>query len=135
MFLLVGNVWKFHLISFSDRIRHGGVFNGTRRLFDDSTYGILGNNDAGWVEGKWAYIISVFDPSGEGTLTSYLNGIKVEEHIVGNTCREYVSDRSLGQWGYSNYRLNGYIGNYHVYGRALSADEIMDNYNFFREKI
>ena len=77
-------------------------------------------------------------------LCATINGTAVNVYIDGQLSRSYTSGISytgngqhnyfLGGWGNSLY-LNGQMGPVHIYTKALSASEVLQNYNALKGRI
>ena len=76
---------------------------------------------------EWVYLTFTFDGT---NLRSYRNGIQFSTGAaLGTTINYNAQNFSLGTWGGGGRNWNGEYGIVHSYNRALSADEIFQNYN------
>jgi hypothetical protein len=84
-------------------------------------------------EGQWIYLVGTYDGSSNvNGIKIYLNGIRVDDlDVITGTytaMQNTTSNLGLGVLGGSNY-ANGKIASTHIYNRALSASEVLHNYN------
>jgi prepilin-type N-terminal cleavage/methylation domain-containing protein len=92
----------------------------------------VSNHGSGLTDGNWHHVGFTFDGT---TKKSYIDGVMVGEQTVSGTLIYNVTDRSIGRLGTSNsYYLNGNMASVHIYNRALSDEEIEQNYNIDRER-
>lgn len=124
---------QFHLI-----LNWTGVVNvitgGMQLRFGASYYGGVpsrwsGADDdtnlwSGTVNSGWNYACVV--KTDENTYDVYLNGTKIISDA--SKAATYSSNLSLGQW-WSGQNKSQKVGMLYTYGRALTADEISQNYN------
>lgn len=85
-----------------------------------------------YTTGNWYYVVLVFDQI-NATQRLYVNGVQVDSQTNVSYSPSGVDNfLYLGQAnpGADNTgTFYGYIGNFHYYNKALSADEITQNYN------
>jgi hypothetical protein len=91
---------------------------------------IYGNNPASYNE--WRHYAFTYD----GTVgVLYENGAATgSTALSGNVVNSSVSPLNIGRWDGSSFYLNGCIASSMVYNRALSADEVLQNYNSTKYK-
>jgi hypothetical protein len=110
MFLYSGNVFYFRTISTS-----------TENLtFTPSAY-LTAN--------AWNHIICTY---GAGTKTIYVNGVQIAQQTgLTGTLPTGQTNQYIGKYGNAgnNYPFNGRIGESRVYNIALSAAQVLQNYN------
>lgn len=83
---------------------------------------------SGLTDGNWHYIGFTFDGS---TKIGYIDGVNVgsQGSISGNLIYSFTY-RRIGRFGSdATYALNGNIASITIYDRALTSDEILQNYN------
>ncbi len=82
---------------------------------------------------EWHSIIGVYDASA-ATITTYTDGVagtpvgSVSAQPYGTNSRPFVIGKHFGE------ELNGSIGPVHVYNKALSAAEVVQNYNVIKRR-
>ena len=85
-----------------------------------------GNTDLTFANGEWYYINIIFSGT---TVKLYANGVlKATDSITSYTFNRNLTTGS-GQPYESNYYWNGGIAAFRVYYQALSAAEVLQNYN------
>ena len=104
-----------------------------------NTYGDLSNNST-----SWQNVTMVFDGSGvdnSSKLKAFINGIQQNLNYVGTIPTTAGSGNTLyigntGPFAGSNSNLfsTGNLGSFQSYNRALSATEILQNYNATRKR-
>jgi hypothetical protein len=77
--------------------------------------------------GTWTFLSFTFDSS--GTVVGYTNGSSFSTSTSGGSITYDSPYLRLGQWGGGGRNWNGTYGNWYYYNRALSASEILQNYN------
>lgn len=77
--------------------------------------------------GTWVHVCGVYD----GTIKTYYNGV-LQSTTVEHTLADISAVKFVAGDGMGYYSLKGNIGSLKVYNRALSADEIKQNYNAYR---
>jgi len=81
---------------------------------------------------RWNNIVTIYNA---GTVSFYVNGESVPGTITANDSSTAIVDNDFGlvigksNLGLGGEALNGKISNYTIYNRALSATEILQNYN------
>jgi len=90
----------------------------------------VSNHGSGIVDGNWHHVGFTFS----GTLKkSYIDSVLVGTQTVSGTLTSSFSNRHIGRFGSSNsYYLNGDISNTQIYNRALTEDEIKQNFEALR---
>jgi hypothetical protein len=83
-----------------------------------------------FIDGNWHQMLVTWDGNNPGTLLVYGDGSQVGSRIRGageayNTTSGYI----VGTWYDFNRHYNGQISSARVYNRALSAAEVLQNYN------
>jgi hypothetical protein len=95
-----------------------------------STYTIVGsNNNFNGVYGKWDHV--VFTISGTA-MTMYVNGTQGGTATFSGTRQTNTTPLRLGgiySYYTGNYMLDGKIGAYRMYTKALNSAEVLNNYN------
>ena len=77
--------------------------------------------------GSWTHIVAVYDSIGTSK-KMYVNG-RLEATLTGqNPLGDSGSDFNIGRYRNSSYYYSGIIDSPRIYSRALSADEILSNY-------
>jgi hypothetical protein len=79
-----------------------------------------------WVVNNWNYIMLVYNGS---TIKIYLNGLEVFSENASGNILHTNSNVNLGGEPTQSFLFVGNITNGQIYNRALSADEIFQNYN------
>ena len=107
-------------------LRNGIEVNGTRYVSNDGS--AIGT-------GTWHYVGFTWSTS-DYTKRSYVDGVQVGTQSTGSTgtSNYSFSGRSLGSWNGGTYALNGKIAVYQVYNKALTAAEVLSNYNATKER-
>lgn len=78
-------------------------------------------------DGNYHYYGLTYDGS---TKRSYIDGVQVGTQSVTGTLTTSFSNRRLGRFGGdTNYYAHGFMGGYNIYNRALTASEVLQNYN------
>ena len=113
----------------------GGTDLLTLNLYDNSSGGYIGrkyNTALTSYQGQWIHVACTYD--GASVLSGiklYLNGTRVDD--IDNNSGTYTAMENttqpfrIGQQ--SGGYANGKIANFHIYNRALSANEVLHNYN------
>jgi len=84
--------------------------------------------------GSWIYCVGVYNGS-TTTLNTYVNGILDNGVLTGTIPASVAAGAStvvIGNANTGSYYFNGSMGQLSIYNRALSADEIAQNYNALR---
>ena len=105
-------------------LRNGIEVNGTRYVQNDgSTIGL----------NTWHCVGVTYT---NYTKTAYIDGVAVGTQTCGSSGNliSSVSNRRLGRYGTQSYALSGNLGPFMVWDRALSADEVLQNYNAQRSR-
>jgi len=89
-------------------------------------------------EGQWIYLVGTYDGSSNvNGIKIYLNGIRVDDlDVITGTytaMQNTTSVLGLGVLAGSNY-AEGKIANTQIYNRALSAKEVLFNYNGLKSR-
>lgn len=99
-------------------------------VFTNSRY--VSNHGSGLLDGNWHHVGFTFDGA---TKTSYIDGISVGGQAVLGTLTSSFSNRTMGKFGSSSgYYLNGSLGSVSIYNRALSAQEVRQNFEATRSR-
>jgi hypothetical protein len=114
--------WTYSLMMYT-----GGKIQFQR---DDGTNNPMVTTVLSYNDGKW-YNVTV---TNDGTIRIYINGVFV---VSGNDTIVNSTSNSNSLWigsngnngGYTGAYFNGNISNVQVYNRALSATEVLQNYN------
>ena len=102
--------------------------NQVRVKVDGETGPDFGVNVSAW-GGKW---ISYTATRAGDTYKLYINGQQVDQTRTGST--NQFSVRTIG-WGYSNsYAMQGDLAVTKIYNRALTADEVRNNYRHYKKR-
>lgn len=101
-------------------------FNGTN-IADETTGVSIQNN-------VWYNITMVYDYNGTSTnFLFYVNAELFISNTYTGTSLERSEPIAIGNWRYNsltdNYVLNGLVSQFKMYAKALSSDEITQNYN------
>ena len=82
-------------------------------------------------EGVWKYVS--LTRSGN-TFTTYINGVADQTGTTSNSISAPGELRIGERYTSTYYPMDGYIGPIHMYNRALSTAEILENYNEFKHR-
>jgi hypothetical protein len=87
----------------------------------------VSNHGSGLTDTLWHYIgFTFFDT----VKKSYIDGIFVGQQLVSGNLTSSFTNRTMGKFGNSTtYYLNGNISQASIYNRALTAEEIQQNFN------
>jgi prepilin-type N-terminal cleavage/methylation domain-containing protein len=91
--------------------------------------GVIGTNQLN--NNIWTHVVGTYDSSGLRTMKLYVNSL-LNTTLNGPTTPNYPSDRNLniGRWtGGGTQYFNGNIASTKIYNRALTQDEIQQNFN------
>ena len=83
------------------------------------------------------YFNIVFIKSGISTGSVYVNSVNIPMSVSGSGLSSMPNineDLRIGTFKQSGFELHGNIGKVKIYNRALSATEIMQNFNALRER-
>lgn len=115
------------------------IGNGTADRFYIETYNRSGSLVAHWGFGSsqnsstsqafistnaWYHYTATYDQS---VAKAYLNGVNTDSDTIGS--KTYGGNLNVGSWGASGFLFGGKIASVSVYNRALTADEVRQNYN------
>jgi len=111
MFLAFGNTFYFRTI--------GGTINNQDLTFASSTY-LTAN--------VWNHVICTYNGS---TKIIYVNGVQAASVNASGTLQTGQTNQYIGKYGAAtnNFPFNGRIGESRVYNIALSAAQVLQNYN------
>ena len=99
-------------------------------IYTNSRY--VSNHGSGLVDGNWHQVGFTFSGT---TKTSYIDGVSVGTQTTAGTLTSSFSDRTIGRFGSSTvYYLNGDISNAQIYNRALTSNEVQQNFNATRSR-
>jgi hypothetical protein len=128
----VSNKYQHILVKGVGESRQYGMWlsvNGTSQIFRNLN-GVVGQTNVTistpWVVNNWNYIMLVYNGS---TIKIYLNGLEVFSENASGNISHTNSNVNLGGEPTQSYLFVGNITNGQIYNRALSADEIFQNYN------
>ena len=84
---------------------------------------------------KWTHAVVTRDSS-NSTINIYINGVldRTISSITGNITVQQTYNLAMGAWSGSGYQFNGLIAVGKIYNRALSASEILQNYNATKKR-
>ena len=104
-----------------------GKWNGWKAFIymEDRTYHKLEHQDGRPLLNEWYYIAMTYDGS---LFTLYVNGVVIESVAVSGNLYDNGRDFSIGSDNGSQKFFNGVIDEVMLYNTALSAEEIMQNY-------
>jgi hypothetical protein len=113
--------------------QEGGVIQWRQRLAD-GTLTSLSTTTASYMNtSDWFQVVGTY---ASGSRVLYVNGVQVNSDGQGGTLATNASGMSTGALGGNSgspgYFFNGNIGVVRVYNRALSATEVMQNFNATR---
>jgi len=77
----------------------------------------------------WFHVVGTYS---SGTRILYINGVQVASDTQTGTIATNSGGMTIGEYGGGAYRYNGSIGVVKVYNRALSAEEVKQNFNALR---
>ena len=80
--------------------------------------------------GNWIHLVVTWDANNPGTLRGYVNGV-LESTSARSSGEAYSTDAGyeVGGWPNNDRPYNGNIAQIRVYSKALSATEVLQNYN------
>lgn len=87
-----------------------------------------------YVAGMWVYVAGVYNRSAS-LLSCFVNGVLVGTGTFPNATNSLGSNSRVGMGSWvagSNIGLNGYLGPTLIYNRALSSNEVAQNFNAHR---
>ena len=92
----------------------------------DSNFNYLNFND-GYNDGQWYYVVATISET-EGNM--YVNG-ELKKTVEGGILSTNTNnaDATVGSFDNTQLFFNGNISNTQIYNRALSASEVLQNYN------
>lgn len=84
---------------------------------------------------RWTHAAVTRDSS-NSTINIYINGVldRTISSITGNITVQQTYNLAMGAWSGSGYQFNGLIAVGKIYNRALSASEILQNYNATKKR-
>jgi hypothetical protein len=101
--------------------------SGQLRTGIDTNVRYVSDHGSGLTDGNWHYIGFTFEDT---TKNSYIDAISVGTQTIAGTLVFNFANRTIGRFGTSTtYYMNGSISIAQLYSRALSASEILQNYN------
>ena len=103
-----------------------GVFNGGSFTSVSSTSTIH--------DGDWHHLMGVFSTS--TSMKIYIDGVLEATNTtsIPSSIDNDPADFEIGRRGDGNYYWNGEIANTHIYNCALSANEVLHNYNALKSR-
>ena len=127
--------WGKGLVSWNNTAIYGGlVIRNNKAEYIHAALGVWQHNiisNSSVNDGQWKHIIYV-NSGGYGSM--YVNGVKETASSLSSTMTggdgslRYFQPKSIGS-NYNGAYTSGTIDNVQIYSRALSADEILANYN------
>jgi hypothetical protein len=108
------------------------IFVSSQSSLGNKIYTGFYNNDYNWGTGitnnVWTHLSWIFDGSTEAI---YLNGVLYGIHAVSSVNTVLGVNHSIGGYFDGTFisYYNGRISNFSIYNRALSATEVLQNYN------
>ena len=105
--------------------RHSNTNEAGLEVYISSTI-ISGATGTAVPEGVWKYV--TVTRSGN-TFTTYINGVADQTGTTSNSISAPNQLRIGERYTSTYYPMDGYIGPIHMYNRALTAEEILQNYN------
>ena len=118
----------YHIVFGGSQLEISIPTNGQARtgINTDSRY--VSNHGSGLTDGKWHHVGFTFDGS---TKKTYIDGDFVGEQTgITGTLVSSFSGRTLGKLGSSDsYFLNGKLDEVKIYNKALTAEEVKQDYN------
>jgi hypothetical protein len=131
----VGNTGSSTMISVSKIGTRLGqsAYYGNMYLYTGETYAVF--TDISLANTNWVHLVAVTTTSApyakvyknavEGNILAPITGVSTSINGAINTNSTY----RIGTWQNSTWWLNGQIGFHRIYNRALTSDEITQNYN------
>ena len=120
----------FSNLSFAFRVLNNNKLNISCSSTGTSSSGYSElNSNATLTSGVWYYLCTSFN---KPDLKLYINGNEDNNKSFNADFYNSTSSFIIGGYAYGtglNYLLNGYIGSMSFYNRALTSDEIAQNYN------
>jgi len=90
----------------------------------------VSNHGSGVTDGNWHYVGFTYNSS---LKISYIDGLNVGTQSTTGSLTNTFSARRMGRFGTSTqYYANSNISSVHIYDRALTAQEIQQNFNALR---
>jgi hypothetical protein len=116
--IVISNAATYIDVGFNDGIMFSLILsNGSQNLI---TYGTMVPT------GQWAYYSATYN---QQSAILYLNGIQIASNNYSLGVGRISNDFTIGSFDGGSYNLNGKITIAQVYNRALSAAEVLQNYN------
>ena len=128
----VSNKYQHILVKGVGESRQYGMWlsvDGTSKIFRNVNGVVTQTNvtiSTPWVVNNWNYIMLVYNGS---TIKIYLNGLEVFSENASGNISHTNSNVNLGGEPTQSFFFVGNITNGQIYNRALTADEIFQNYN------
>lgn len=122
----------FHIIFGPTYLEISIYSNGVLRTGVQTSVGrTVGDYGSGVADGLWHHVGFTYDGTNKNT---YLDGNYMGTQATTGTLVSSFANRSMGIFGQADttYGLNGIVHNTSVYNRALSAEEVKQNYNALR---
>ena len=95
----------------------------------NTQFTVYGNTSAAYNE--WRHYVVTYDGT-QGVL--YENGAVTGSTTLAMSVKSTTNPLNIGRWDEGSYNFNGCISGAMVYNRALSADEVLQNYNATKYK-
>ena len=122
----------YHIICGGQELEISVPTAGQLRTGVYTTARYVNNLGSGLSDGNYHYI--GFTYSGN-TKTAYIDGISVGTQSTSGTLTNSFSNRRIGRFGSSStYYINGELPVYTVFNRALTAEEVKENFNAYRKR-
>jgi hypothetical protein len=85
------------------------------------------NINSGYYHGlnNWDHVVCTYNGS---TQAIYVNGVLRNSQSLTGTINTSATIIELGTYGSGDYSFNGWLANHRIYNRALSASEVLQNY-------
>jgi hypothetical protein len=120
----------YHIVFGGQELEISIPTSGQLRTGVFTTARYVNNLGSGLVDGNWHQIGFTFSGT---TKTAYIDSVSVGTQTTAGTLTSSFSSRTMGRFGSStSYEMNGFISDAKIYNRALTANEIQQNFNALR---
>jgi hypothetical protein len=109
--------------------QEGGVIQWRQRLADTTLTNLSTTTASFMNTSSWFQVVGTYT---SGSRVLYINGVQVNSDGQGGTLATNANGMTVGSYNSGAYFYNGNIGIVRVYTRALSANEVMQNFNATR---
>jgi hypothetical protein len=117
----------FHIVFGGQQLEISIPTSGELRTGVTTNARYVNNLGSGLVDGNWHQIGFTFSGT---TKTAYIDSVSVGTQTTAGTLTSSFSSRTMGRFGSSTaYEMNGFISDAKIYNRALTANEIQQNFN------